>query len=303
MTIGVALGLALVVAGAALVQSISGFGFALLSVPLMALLIDAKDAVVVAALFGLASSTVLATRVHQGVVWPVARRMLASAALGMPLGLVVLLTVDERVLRLIIAVAVLAFVGLLLAGTAGFDRAFGERPAREGKVLLEQWRRTRGEMLAAFSPLGPKDRIPWFGPSMSALSFATARLMETWSHGQDVAVTLGRPIAPTDRLRHVAHIGVTTRGWSYANRGLAVPDGAVRVELRSPSGERWTWGPPDAADVVRGDALDFCLVVTQRRPLADTALEAHGPLAQEWMGYAQAFAGPPTETDPARAAG
>jgi uncharacterized membrane protein YfcA len=112
----VALALAAVVAAAALVQSVSGFGFALLSVPLMALLIDAKDAVVVAALFGLASSTVLATRVHHGVVWPVARRMLASAALGMPLGLVVLLTVDERVLRLIIAVAVLAFVGLLLAG-------------------------------------------------------------------------------------------------------------------------------------------------------------------------------------------
>jgi uncharacterized protein (TIGR03084 family) len=189
----------------------------------------------------------------------------------------------------------------LAEGRTGFDRAFGERPSKEGAVVLEQWRRTRAEMLAAFAARQPKDRIPWFGPSMSALSFATARLMETWSHGQDVATTLGRPIAPTDRLRHVAHIGVTTRGWSYANRGLAVPEGPVRVELRAPSGELWTWGPADAADVVRGDALDFCLVVTQRRPLADTGLEAHGPLAEEWMRYAQAFAGPPTDTDPARA--
>jgi uncharacterized protein (TIGR03084 family) len=189
----------------------------------------------------------------------------------------------------------------LLSGTAGFESAFGERPAKEGAVLLGQWRATRAEMLAAFAACGPKDRIPWFGPSMSALSFATARLMETWSHGQDVATSLGRSIEPTDRLRHVAHIGVTTRGWSYANRGLAVPEQPVRVELRAPSGETWTWGPDDAADVVRGDAEEFCLVVTQRRPLADTSLEAVGPLAQEWMGYAQAFAGPPTLTDPARA--
>jgi uncharacterized membrane protein YfcA len=116
VTVAVAIGLGAVVAGAALVQQISGFGFALLSVPLMALLIDAKDAVVLAALFGLASSTLLVARAHHGVVWPVAWRMLASAAVGMPLGLVVLLAVDEGVLRLIIAAAVLIFVAVLLTG-------------------------------------------------------------------------------------------------------------------------------------------------------------------------------------------
>jgi uncharacterized membrane protein YfcA len=116
MSVGVAVGLIAVVAGAALVQSISGFGFALISVPLMALLIDAKDAVVLASLFGLASSTVLVARSHEGVVWPVAGRMLAGAATGMPLGLVVLIAVEERTLRAIIAVAVLVFVTMLIGG-------------------------------------------------------------------------------------------------------------------------------------------------------------------------------------------
>jgi hypothetical protein len=52
-------------------------------------------------------------------------------------------------------------------------------------------------------------------------------------------------------------------------------------------------GPEDAPDVVDGTALDFCLVVTQGGNIADTALRVTAPLAAEWMGIAQAFAGPP----------
>ena len=69
----------------------------------------------------------------------------------------------------------------------------------------------------------------------------------------------------------------------------------MRVELTPPAGAGgpWTWGPADAADVVRGPALDFCLVLTQRRHVDDTSLVATGPLAEEWLRIGQAFAGPP----------
>lgn len=155
-------------------------------------------------------------------------------------------------------------------------------------------------MQAAFRSRGPKERIPWFGPDMSTRSFATARLMETWSHGQDVADAVGAPWLPTDRLRHVAHIGVTTRGWSYFVRGETPPEGDVRIELTAPSGESWTWGPDEAADRVTGPALDFCLVVTQRRHQTDTALRTEGELAAGWIAIAQAFAGEPTLPDEQR---
>jgi uncharacterized protein (TIGR03084 family) len=124
--------------------------------------------------------------------------------------------------------------------------------------------------------------------------------METWAHGQDVADALGATRRASSRLRHIAHIGVRTRGFSYGVRNLPVPDGDVRVSLDAPDGSVWTWGSDDAADRVTGPALDFCLVVTQRRHIADTALKAEGPLAQEWMGIAQAFAGSP---GPGRAPG
>lgn len=183
----------------------------------------------------------------------------------------------------------------------GLEAAFGARGDRSGAEILDWWRDERTQMVDAFLGRGPKDRIPWFGPDMSTLSFATARLMETWSHGRDVADTVGRSWPATDRLRHVAHIGVSTRGWSYVNRGMTPPEAPVRVELTAPSGDIWTWGPDDAADRLTGSAEDFCLVVTQRRRPEETGLVAEGAAATEWLDLAQAFAGPPTETPSARA--
>lgn len=184
----------------------------------------------------------------------------------------------------------------LLSGGRSLERAAGpDVDAMDGARLLAWFEDLRGSMIAAFEQLDARDRIPWFGPSMGARSFATARLMETWAHGQDIADALGARRTPTSRLRHVAHIGVTTRGWSYVNRGREAPAGDVRVELRGPEGDVWTWGPEDAAESVTGDAVDFCLVVTQRRNLADTGLDVRGDAAREWMSLAQAFAGPPTD--------
>ncbi len=161
--------------------------------------------------------------------------------------------------------------------------------------LREWWRGERGALLAALAATDPERRVPWFGPPMSAVSFATARLMETWAHGQDVADAVGVTRLPTPRLKHVAHLGVRAMPFSFRVRGLEPPLEPVRVELRAPDREDWVWGPEDAEDLVRGNALDFCLVVTQRRHVDDVHLEVVGQVAEEWMEIAQAFAGPPGE--------
>jgi uncharacterized protein (TIGR03084 family) len=130
---------------------------------------------------------------------------------------------------------------------------------------------------------------------MSAASSVTARLMETWAHGQDIADALEVTRPATARLRHVAHLGVATMSFSFQAHGQPVPTAPVRVELTAPGedGTTWTWGPPEASDLVRGDALDFCLLVTQRRHRLDTGVRATGPVATAWLEVAQAFAGPP----------
>lgn len=169
-----------------------------------------------------------------------------------------------------------------------------------GSELLDRFTEERRSLVEAARAMPEGVRVPWYGPDMSVASSITARIMETWAHGQDVADALGVTRPLTDRLRHVCDIGIRARPFSYRGRGLEPPDTPLRVELVAPDGTLWEWGPPDAADRVTGPALDFALAVTQRRLLADTALEAEGDDARTWVAFAQAFAGNPTTTDPAR---
>ncbi|MFG2992678.1 TIGR03084 family metal-binding protein [Streptomyces sp. NPDC048257] len=176
---------------------------------------------------------------------------------------------------------------------------FVDEGAREGAELapaelLARWRATRAALDAALAEASPDTRFPWYGPPMKAASMASARLMETWAHGQDIADALGVRRTPTARLRHVARIGVRARDYAYAVRGLPAPAGEFRVELTAPGdgGQLWTYGPPDAPQRITGPALDFCLLVTQRAHRADLGLTANGPDADRWLDIAQAFAGP-----------
>ncbi|MSO78276.1 MAG: TIGR03084 family protein [Acidimicrobiia bacterium] len=182
----------------------------------------------------------------------------------------------------------------LVEDPGGLDSMLvGEGRSRTGQEVLTWWRKARGNTIDALRGHEPRTRLPWIAGPMSARSFVTARTMETWAHGQDVADGLGIERPLTARLRYVADIGVRTRHHSYRGRGLEIPETDVRVELEAPDGSTWAWGE-STTDTVRGPALDFCLVVTQRRNPADTALEVMGPLAEEWIGIAQAFAGPVT---------
>ena len=133
---------------------------------------------------------------------------------------------------------------------------------------------------------------------MGTLSFISARLMETWAHGQDVCNALGVERTPTTRLKHIAHLGVRARPFSYIVRGMEVPDGRIDVAVVGPDGDEWCWEIGDPSDggpvaTVTGSALDFCLVVTQRRNVVDTGLVVQGDLAADWISVAQAFAGAP----------
>lgn len=135
--------------------------------------------------------------------------------------------------------------------------------------------------------------MPWFGPPMSPTSMATARLMETWAHSLDVHSALGVEPEPSNRIRHIAHLAVRTRNFSFSTHGLDAPAGEFRIDLVAPDGDVWTFGPEDATQTVTGSALDLCLLATQRVNRADTDLVASGADAEKWLDIAQCFAGPP----------
>ncbi|MFF4352128.1 TIGR03084 family metal-binding protein [Streptomyces sp. NPDC001530] len=190
-----------------------------------------------------------------------------------------------------------AFQTLVEKALAAPD-SFVDEGAEEGAglpatELLSRWREGRIALDKALRESAPGARFPWYGPPMSAASMATGRLMETWAHGQDVADALGATRTPTDRLRHVARIGVRARDFAFGVHGLPAPTDEFRIELAAPSGDLWTYGPEEAEQRVTGPSLDFCLLVTQRAHRTDLALHADGPDADRWLDIAQAFAGPP----------
>jgi uncharacterized protein (TIGR03084 family) len=162
-------------------------------------------------------------------------------------------------------------------------------------VILERWRTARSRLDATLRAYPAGQKMPWYGPPMSAASMATARFMETWAHSLDVHEALEVEPEATDRVRHVAHLGVRTRNYAFSVHGLEAPTEEFRVTLTAPSGDLWAWGPEDAAQSVTGAAYDFCLLVTQRVNRADTSLVAVGRDANTWLSIAQCFAGPPGE--------
>ncbi|AKU15391.1 TIGR03084 family metal-binding protein [Luteipulveratus mongoliensis] len=180
------------------------------------------------------------------------------------------------------------------AGRQPVDEGAAQGAGTPPSALLGRWRTGRKQLADALgAAAGAGTKLPWFGPEMSPASMITARLMETWAHGQDVADALDVTRTPTARLRNVAHIGVRTRDFAFHTRQQVPPAEEFRVELTAPDGETWTWGPPDAGERVAGPALDFCLLVTQRRHPDDLAVVAEGVAAQSWLDIAQAFAGAP----------
>ena len=192
---------------------------------------------------------------------------------------------------------------LIMEAIANMDRFVDDASEEWAKTpapeLLPKWQQGRAELAQKLGEVPDGEKIAWFGPPMSPASMATARMMETWGHSMDVAEGLGIQVPKTDRCRHICHLGIRTRGYVYSLRMQEAPDVDIRVELASPSGELWTWGPEDAEQRITGDAWDFALLAVRRRHRDDVNVKADGREADEWLGMVQAFAGPPGN-DPKR---
>lgn len=206
------------------------------------------------------------------------------------------LTTSDRLAELAATDAV-AFRGLLaeLSGdvSEAADAGAAEFAGDEPEQLLSRWRDARSGLLGALAAVPDGQRVPWVVAPVSAATLATTRLMELFGHGQDIADALGVQRPVTGRIVHVARLGVRTRDYAFLTRGLTPPEEEFRVELAAPDGAMWAWGPEDAAQGVSGRAVDFCLLVTQRRHRDDLRLVVRGPDANRWVSFAQAYAGPP----------
>ena len=201
-------------------------------------------------------------------------------------------------LAILAATAPEAFGTRLAELVADFDTSADADAAAAAAVppaeLLQRWRAARAGLCDALARIPPGQKVPWMTGPMAPATLATSRIMELFGHGQDIADARRVCRIPTGRIAHVARFGVRTRDFSYVSRGLTPPAEPFRAELTGPDGQLWAWGPEDASQVVSGPALDFCVLIPQRRHRADLAIAARGEEAAEWLDIAQAYVGPPS---------
>lgn len=130
---------------AAVVQAVTGFGFALVAVPLLAVVVDPAPAVVATTVVSLLLSAVVVRADWAQVRWRDVGVVSAAGIVGMPLGLAVLARVPERVLTAVIAV-------VLLASTAIVARGLRLPPGRRTEVVVGL---TSGALLTSTGMNGP----------------------------------------------------------------------------------------------------------------------------------------------------
>ena len=166
-----------------------------------------------------------------------------------------------------------------------------------GSKLYKAWQDGFENISRKYANADPEVRVKWGGPDMSTRSCIIARQMETWAHAQAIFDNLGLERVNADRIKNVAHIGVTTYSWSFKVNGLQPMLPKPYVKLTAPSGAIWEWNEPQTDNKVEGTATEFSQVVTQCRNIQDTSLKMTGEAANKWMQIAQCFAGNP-ETPP-----
>ena len=180
-----------------------------------------------------------------------------------------------------------------VSAAGGID-AYNQEGVAQGRAkrpqeVIEWWRHSRAAVVEALSRAPHQTRVTWYAGPMSARTFATTRLMETWAHGLDIVAALKREVADTPRLRHVAWLGWKTLPYAFAQAGEEYP-APIRVELVGPGYARWVFGPAESDQVVRGQAADWCRLVVRRLPAAQAEnLTATGEVAPTALRVARAY--------------
>jgi uncharacterized protein (TIGR03084 family) len=170
--------------------------------------------------------------------------------------------------------------------------ALRQKPIKKGRSMrpqdvIEWWRGGRARVVEPLSHMSAEDRLPWIAGDMSARTFATFRLTETWLHGLDIYQTLGIEVEDTPRIRHVCWLGWRTLPYAFKLAGEHYEP--VRVEVIGPGYSKWVYGPEDTDQLIKGSASDWARVAVRRVDVKKTCLKVSGDHAEKAVQLAQTF--------------
>jgi uncharacterized protein (TIGR03084 family) len=170
---------------------------------------------------------------------------------------------------------------------AAMEQAVRAEPA-PAALAFDRWRRARRAALMALRRADPNQPVGWVARPLKPRVLATTRLAEHWTHGLDITGPLRISFPDSERLRHVAWLAHRSLPYAWSLAGAQARD--VFCELSGPSGETWTYGPPDAASAISGPAGEFCRVAAQRLSPEATQLTVRGPYGRQALGVLRTYA-------------
>ena len=153
--------------------------------------------------------------------------------------------------------------------------------------VIEWWRAGRAKVVEPLSHMTADERLPWMAGDMSARTFATFRLTETWLHGLDIYQTLSIDVEDTPRIRHVCWFGWKTLPYAFKQAGEHYEP--VRVEVIGPGYTKWVYGPEDSDQLIKGPASDWARLAVRRIDAGDIRLKVTGEFAEKAIRLAQTF--------------
>lgn len=166
-------------------------------------------------------------------------------------------------------------------------RAIEKGRAMRPQDVIEWWRAGRAKVVEPLSHMNGSDRIDWISGDMSAKTFATSRLMETWMYGLDIYATLGLEIEDTQRIRHICWLGWKTLPYAFKQAGEHYEP--IRVEVIGPGYAKWVYGPEDTDQLIKGSASDWARIVVRRIKPEKTRLKVSGEYAEKAIRVARAY--------------
>jgi len=153
--------------------------------------------------------------------------------------------------------------------------------------VIEWWRAARARVVEPLSHMNGDDRVEWIAGDMSARTFATFRLTETWMHGLDIYAALNLEVEDTPRIRHVSWLGWKTLPYAFKQAGEDYEP--VRIEVIGPGYSKWVFGPEDTDQLIKGSASDWARIAVRRIKPADTRLKVTGEFAEKALHLARAY--------------
>lgn len=156
--------------------------------------------------------------------------------------------------------------------------------------LVSRWSAGADRLDSLFAAADPHRRVTWVAGSLSVQTLAATRLTECWIHTGDIAAAVGASPVPDGRLFHIARLAWRTLPYAFAREGMEL-SGPVGFVLSGPGGEEWSFvGDDQPATMVRGDALELCLVAGRRLDPGDTSLIAYGADGEAVLALVRTYA-------------